>query len=216
MRSLYLDAASREASRCCQRVLLFSAGRFPHSSSLMPPLWKSSSRTSSTSWKNTPNRKTDTCDKILAPAEGWVERSIPGSLGRSWLAARLVWQRPYFVVQKFVVKKHVAGMEPSLVPPQPGVSSLSQHCCWVQPGRRLFSPCTGLADSSPFSNKRYKGWLCSASPSPHSQPGCLGRTLVRGRSPTALVQAGWLHATSSSVSAQHQLSPRGAANPHGA
>lgn len=150
MRSLYLDAASGEASQRCQRVLLFGTGRFPHSSSLMPPLWKSSSRTSSTSWKNTPNRKTDTCDKILAPAEGWVERSIPGSLGRSWLAARLVWQRPCFVAQKFVVKKHVAGMEPCLVPPQPGVSSLSQHCCWCSPAGVSFLRALGWLIPLPF------------------------------------------------------------------
>lgn len=175
MRSLYLDAASGEASQCCQWVLLFSTGRFPRSSSLMPLLWKRSSRTSSTSWKNTPNRKTNTCNKILAPADGWVERSIPGSLGRSWLGARLVWQRPYFVAQKFVVKKHVAGMEPSLVPPQPGVSSLSRHSCWCSRAS-VSSPCSGLADSSPFSNKRYKGWLCSTSPSPHSHLDSLGQT----------------------------------------
>lgn len=203
MRSLYLDTASGEAPWCCQRVLLFSAGRFPRSSNLMPPLRRSSSRTSSTSWKNTPNRKSDTRNKSLAPAEGWVERSIPGNLGRSWLGARSVWQRPYFVAQKFVVKKRVAGTQPSPVASQPSVTS-SPALLLVQPGRHLSSPCAGLADSSLFSNERYTAWLCSASPSPHSHLGSLGRTpsMVGAPQPWCLASSHFI------LRFQHSLSYR--------
>lgn len=87
-----------------------------------------------------------------------TEQSIPGSLGRSWLGAHFVWQRLYFVAQKFVVKK--TGMEPFLVPPQPSVSS----CCWC------------IQDSS-----RPMELLIHVVPKPPEQPGCPGCATAAAR-----------------------------------
>lgn len=60
----------------------------------------------------------------LSACRGMTGQSVPGSLGRSWLGARFLWQGLCFVAQNFVVKK--TGMEPSLVPPQ--LLSQSQDC----------------------------------------------------------------------------------------
>lgn len=54
------------------------------------------------------------------------------------------------------------------------VSAPSPALLLVQPGWCLCPPCTGLANSAPFSKKWYKGWLCSTSPSLHSHS--LGQT----------------------------------------
>lgn len=114
MSSLNLEPVSGAASRRCQRVLPFTTGRFPCPSSSMPPLQKSSSKTSS--WKSILNRKTDTCTKSQhPPRDDRAEHSREPWKELAW--GHFLWQRLYFVAQNFIVKK--TGLEPSLVPPQP-------------------------------------------------------------------------------------------------
>lgn len=123
---------SGEVSRYCQQILLFSAGRVPHSSRLMPPLQKSLKRTPSTGWKSTPN-KAPSVSGAWHPG-GRCGAELPREPGTGAASGPVwFWHKPYFFFfsWKLVVKKHVAGIEPifGATPAWYQLLPLHRRCC---------------------------------------------------------------------------------------
>lgn len=156
---------SGEVSRYCQQILLFSAGRVPHSSRLMPPLQKSLKRTPSTGWKSTPN-KAPSVSGAWHPG-GRCGAELPREPGTGAASGPVwFWHKPYF----FFFFMEVGGKEtccrdrahlwchPSLVSAPPPAPPLLQPCL-------LFIGWS--AEPALFCKERCRGWLCSTSLSPH-------------------------------------------------
>lgn len=155
---------SGEASRCCQRILLFSAGRFPRSSCLMPLLQKSSSRTPSTGWKSTPNKAPPASGARhlgggMCGAELPREPGTGAALGPVWF-----WHKPYFFFTEVGGKETCCrGRAHLWCHPSP-VSAPLPAPPLLQP--RLLS-ISWAAGPALFCEERCRGRLRSTSPSPH-------------------------------------------------